>query len=173
MIKAINADGRRSTEHKSTSSASGEGSVSSATGDLSASSAKGYRSAASATGHKSTSSATGHWSASSTTGNGSASSATGYKSASSATGYGAAALSTGSYSTARVTRENADTPESVAITTGYQGSAAGSLGDWLVLTERDEERRILDVQAVRVDGEQVKADTFYRLAGGNIEAVTA
>lgn len=58
--------------------------------------------------------------------------------------------------------------ESIAIVTGYGSKAKGAVGCWLVLTERDEKRHILGVQAVRVDGENIKADTFYMLKDGEI-----
>jgi hypothetical protein len=43
-----------------------------------------------------------------------------------------------------------------------------ALGCWLVLTERDDEGHILGVQAVKVDGESIKADTWYELRGGKV-----
>ena len=43
------------------------------------------------------------------------------------------------------------------------------IGSWLVLTERDSNRGLLGVKAVQVDGETVKADTYYMLSDGEIE----
>ena len=158
-------------DDRSASSATGYRSASSATGDRSASSATGYRSASSATGYQSASSATGDRSASSATGYRSASSATGYRSASSATGDRSASLNTGNFGTSRVSRSDGDGPEAVAIATGYKGSAAGSEGDWLVLTERDDNARIVGMKTVRVDGKRVKADVFYELIDGKVTEV--
>ena len=56
--------------------------------------------------------------------------------------------------------------ESVAIVTGYQGKAKGALGCWIVLTERNSEMEILDIRAVKVDGDSIKADTYYQLLCG-------
>lgn len=70
---------------------------------------------------------------------------------------------TGDYSAATV--EGSD---SVAIVTGYKGKAKGALGCWLVLTERDNEGHILDVQTAKVDGDNIKPDTFYTLVNGKI-----
>lgn len=60
--------------------------------------------------------------------------------------------------------------ESIAIVTGKDSKAKGSLGCWIVLTERgewnDETCPILDVKAFKVDGEVVKADTWYKLIDG-------
>jgi hypothetical protein len=51
---------------------------------------------------------------------------------------------------------------------GYDSKAQGALGNWIVLTERDTRWRILDVQAVKVDGEKIKAHTFYKLSAGKV-----
>ena len=54
--------------------------------------------------------------------------------------------------------------------TGKDSRAKGSLGCWIVLTERgewnDETYPILDVKAFKVDGEVIKADTWYKLIDG-------
>lgn len=51
---------------------------------------------------------------------------------------------------------------------GRNCKARGALGCWLVLTERDDDWLILGVQAVKVDGENIKADTWYELRGGKV-----
>ena len=86
-----------------------------------------------------------------------------FKSAATNTGDWSAATNTGDRSAATV-----GGAESIAIVTGYGSKAKGAVGCWLVLTERDEKRHILGVQAVRVDGENIKADTFYMLKDGEI-----
>ena len=59
---------------------------------------------------------------------------------------------------------------SIAISVGYDSKARGALGTWIVLAERDEwdgeGYPIKDVRAFKVDGEQVKADTWYKLVNG-------
>ena len=79
------------------------------------------------------------------------------------TGDQSAATNTGNWSAATV-----GGAESIAVVTGYGSKAKGSVGCWLVLTERDEKMHILGVQAVCVDGETIKADTFYMLKNGAI-----
>ena len=79
------------------------------------------------------------------------------------TGYQSAATNTGNQSAATV-----GGAESIAVVTGYGSKAKGAVGCWLVLTERDEKMHILGVQAVCVDGETIKADTFYMLKNGAI-----
>ena len=68
-----------------------------------------------------------------------------------------------------------DGRESIAIVTGKDSKAAGALGCWIVLTERGEWNGetypIVEIKAVKVDGEAIKADTFYRLENGKIVEV--
>lgn len=65
--------------------------------------------------------------------------------------------------------------ESIAIVTGYKSKAKGCIGSWLVLTERDdwdgETYPIKEVKAVKVDGCNIKKDTFYMLINGKVEKV--
>ena len=91
---------------------------------------------------------------------------TGYQSAATNTGDWSAATNTGNRSAATV-----GGAESIAVVTGYGSKAKGAVGCWLVLTERDKKMHILGVQAVCVDGETIKADTFYMLKNGAITEV--
>ena len=100
---------------------------------------------------------TGDWSAATNTGN---------RSAATNTGTQSAATNTGDWSAATV-----GGAESIAVVTGYGSKAKGAVGCWLVLTERDEKMHILGVRAVCVDGETIKADTFYMLKNGAITEV--
>ena len=54
--------------------------------------------------------------------------------------------------------------------TGKDSKAKGSLGCWIILTERGEwdgdTYPILDVKSFKVDGEAIKADTWYKLIDG-------
>ena len=86
---------------------------------------------------------------------------TGNYSSSSNTGDQSSSSNTGNYSSSSVSGS-----ESVAIVTGYQGKAKGALGCWIVLTERNSEMEILDIRAVKVDGDSIKADTYYQLLCG-------
>lgn len=82
------------------------------------------------------------------------------------TGNRSAATNTGNCSAATV-----EGKESIAIVTGNGSKASGKRGCWLVLTERDKENHVLGVQAVKVDGETIKEDTFYTLSGGKVTEV--
>ena len=117
------------------------------------------------TGDYSAATNTGYYSAATNTGNCSAATNTGYCSAAMNTGNCSAAMNTGDRSAAKVSGK-----ESVAIVTGKDSKAAGSLGDWIVLTERGEWNGdtcpIKEVKAFKVDGEKIKADTYYKLVDG-------
>ena len=147
------------------SSATGNCGASSATGDYGASSATGYRGASSATGDYGASSATGDYGASSATGNCGASSATGYRGASSVSD-----------------------PTGVAVAWGHEARAKGCLGAHLILSDwryigekysdgdymypyRVESWELVGAKMVIVDGEKIKADTYYRCINGEIVEV--
>lgn len=85
------------------------------------------------------------------------------RSAATNTGDCSAAMNTGNRSAAEV-----NGTESIAVVTGFKSKAKGSLGCWLVLTERDADYHILDVQSVKVDGENFLSNTFYTLKNGEI-----
>ena len=72
---------------------------------------------------------------------------------------------TGDYSAATV-----EGKESVAIVTGIGGRARGALGCWIVLTERGDfdgvTFPIKEVKAFKVDGVNIKENTFYRIVDG-------
>nr|DAN34890.1 MAG TPA: hypothetical protein [Caudoviricetes sp.] len=78
------------------------------------------------------------------------------------TGDQSAATNTGNQSAASVEGKN-----SIAIVTGYDSKAKGAMGCWIVLTERVDwdgnTYPIIDVQAFKVDGISIKANTFYKL----------
>lgn len=91
---------------------------------------------------------------------------TGNHSAATNTGDFSAATNTGDRSAATVEGE-----DSIAIVTGKSSKAKGTLGCWIVLTERGEwdgkSYPLVEVKAFRVDGENIKSDTFYKLENGN------
>ena len=87
----------------------------------------------------------------------------GYYSTAVTSGYYSTAATSGDYSTAVV-----EGKESIALAGGYKSMAKGALGCWLVLAERDDEDHILGVKAIKVDGVQIKPDTFYILKDGEV-----
>ena len=141
-----------------------------ATGYQGAASATGYRGAASATGDRGAASATGYQGAASATGYQGAASATGYQGAASATGDQGAASATGDRGAASATGK-----AGVALAAGYECKAMGALGCAICCVERGEwdgeAHPIIAVKAAIVDGEKIKADTWYRLKNGEFEEV--
>ena len=97
----------------------------------------------------------------------------GYSSTAATSGYESTAATSGDSSTAATSgyRSTAivEGKDSVAIALGAQSKAKGALGCWLVLAEWEETNDDVyrkDVKCFRVDGEIIKADTFYKLENG-------
>ena len=134
------------------------------TGDCSAATNTGYYSAATNTGDYSAATNTGDCSAATNTGNRSTATNTGDCSTATNTGNRSTATNTGDCSTA-----NVEGKDSIAIVTGRKSKAAGALGCWLVLTERDDNTNIINVKAIKVDGKKIKANIFYTLEDGEIK----
>ena len=135
------------------------------TGNCSAATNTGDRSAATNTGYCSVATNTGDQSAATNTGDRSAATNTGYGSAATNTGDRSAATNTGDRSAASVGGK-----DSIAIVTGKDSKAKGALGCWIVLTERSawngETYPIKEVKAFKVDGNEIKAGTWYKLVDG-------
>ena len=94
---------------------------------------------------------------------------TGYRSAATNTGDQSAATNTGNWSAAAV-----EGRESFAIATGIEGMAKGSLGCYIAVAEYEETEdgyRLVDFKSHIVDGETIKADTFYMLKNGEFMEV--
>lgn len=97
----------------------------------------------------------------SNTGEYSAATNTGYRSAATNTGSSSAATNTGYSSAASVTGK-----ESIACGLGYDNMAAGELGCWIVLAERDVDDKIKSVKTAKVDGKKILPNVFYKLKNG-------
>ena len=158
------------TGDQSAATNTGSRSAATNTGDQSAATNTGSRSAATNTGYRSTATNTGECSASTNTGDYSASTNTGNWSAATNTGNWSAATNTGYQSAASVSGN-----ESFAIATGYQGKVKGALGCWIACAEWAEDDNgnwhPVGFKAVRVDGKEIKADTWYRLENGKFVEV--
>ena len=123
-----------------------------------------------ATGNRGAASATGDWGAASATGDWGAASATGDWGAASATGNRGAASATGDWGAASATGKSG-----VALAAGLECKAKGALGCAICCVERGkwdgEMCPILAVKAAIVDGETIKADTWYMLKNGEFVEV--
>ena len=179
-IKRANAEKENhATGYLGAASATGNRGAASATGYQGAASATGYLGAASATGDQGAASATGVQGAASATGDRGAASATGDLGAASATGYLGAASATGVQGAASATGDqgaaSATGKAGVALAAGYECKAMGALGCAICCVERGEwdgeTFPIIAVKAAIVDGEKIKADTWYRLKNGEFMEV--
>ena len=149
------------------------------TGDYSVATNKGKQSAATNTGNYSVATNSGNGSASTNTGCQSAATNSGYKSAATNTGDNSSATSSGKQSTAISTGDKSEATVqgngSIAVVTGKDSMACGTLGSWIVLTERDdfdgEINPIKEVKAFKVDGVNIKENTPYKLVDGQAVAV--
>ena len=77
------------------------------------------------------------------------------------TGDWSAATNTGDQSAATVTGKG-----SVAVACGRCGKAKGAIGCAIVLCERDDDGAIIHIQSELIDGDKIKADTYYTLNDG-------
>ena len=91
---------------------------------------------------------------------------TGNQSAATSTGDWSAATNTGDQSAA-----TAGGKGSVAIVTGYKSKARADLGCAICICERDENNNLLAIKAAIVDGETIKADTWYMMVNGEFVEV--
>ena len=133
-----------------------DGGAASATGVRGAASATGVRGAASATGDSGAASATGWSGAASATGWSGAASATGERGAASATGWSGAA--------------SAGHKTAIAVAWGPSGRAKGVLGAHIVCAEW-RNGKLVDAKMAVVDGDKIKADTYYMLKNGEFAEV--
>ena len=92
-----------------------------------------------------------------------------------ASGWSGNAAASGERGTAAVTgrhgKASAIGKQCVAVAWGQYSLARGSVGNWLVVSERDDDGNIIDAKIVRVDGEAVKENTWYKLQNGEIVEV--
>lgn len=89
-----------------------------------------------------------------------------------ASGWSGNAAASGWRGTAVVTgfagRATALGEQCLAVAWGEDSLARGTVGNWIVVSERDDDGNIIDVKIAKVDGDTVKADTWYKLVNGEI-----
>ena len=137
------------------SATSGDYANSATSGDGAHSATSGNYAHSATSGNGAHSATSGDYAHSATSGDGAHSATSGYGANSACLGYDGEAIGNG--------------PENIAIAVGRDGRAKASLGSWIVLAERDQDWKINGVRCVQVDGEAIKADTFYKLVNGEFE----
>ena len=93
--------------------------------------------------------------------------AQGYRGHAAAQGYYGHAAAQGDYGHAEV-----DGKEAIAAAFGINGKAKACLGSWIVLAEwelKNDNWHIAAVKTAQIDGEKLKADTWYILKNGKFE----
>ena len=150
-------------------------------GNAAASGARGNAAASGVCGNAAASGVRGNAAASGVWGNAAASGAWGNAAASGWCGNAAAsgvwgnAAASGVSGTATVTgrdgRASAIGGQCIAVAWGQDSLAKGTLGNWIVVSERGDSGDIVDTKLARVDGETIRADTWYTLRRGEIVEV--
>ena len=125
-----------------------------ASGDSGNAAASGWRGNAAASGERGNAAASGE------RGNAAAS---GDRGNAAASGWSGTAVVTGFAGRATALGE-----QCLAVAWGEDSLARGTVGNWIVVSERDDDGNIIDVKIAKVDGDTVKADTWYKLVNGEI-----
>ena len=142
-------------------STTGDGAHAATTGYSAHAATTGNWAHAATTGNCAHAATTGKCAHAATTGNCAHAATTGNCAHAATTGYSAHAATTGDGAHAATTGEN-----SIAAALGINSKAKAALGGWIVCAEYDAECRLISVAAAKVDGETIKADTWYVLEGG-------
>src|SRR3954469_6195314 len=165
-----NGDNSGATSNGDNSGATSNGYSSGATsnGDNSGATSNGYRSGATSNGNRSGATSNGYSSGATSNGDNSGATSNGYSSGATSNGDNSGATSNGNRSGATSNGDNcrASTVKGgVATVIGKNGRCKGAIGAWLVITEGDYDSNrdfyIKDLKSVLVDGEIIKANTFY------------
>ena len=141
----------------STAATSGDNSTAATSGNFSTAAASGYINTAATSGDSSTAATSGDWSTAATSGNWSTAATSGDWSTAATSGYSSTAATSGK--------------DSVAVAWGYKSKAKGAIGSYIVLSEFSDNGDLLNARMAKVDGEAIKADTFYMLKDGEFVEV--
>ena len=148
---------------------SGNAAASGGWGNAAASGERGNAAASGLSGNAAASGTRGNAAASGTRGNAAASGLSGNAAAS---GMNGNAVASGVMGTATATGcdglASAVGTQCIAVAWGEYSLAKGTLGNWIVVSERDDSGDIVDAKLARVDGETIRADTWYTLRRGEI-----
>ena len=146
---------------KSRAATTGDHSLAMTADDLSAAATVGYCSNAATTGSRANATSTGKFSHATTLGHYSNATTAGDCSHATTKGIKSHAVTVGFESDAAASGEF-----SIAASLGAASKAKAALDGWIVLAEYDSEDRPMLVKAAKVDGQKIKANTFYKLKNG-------
>ena len=143
-----------------------------ASGDSGNAAASGWSGNAAASGNLGNAAASGERGNAAASGDSGNAAASGNLGNAAASGERGNAAASGDSGTAVVTgfagRATALGEQCLAVAWGEDSLARGTVGNWIVVSERDDDGNIIDVKIAKVDGDTVKADTWYKLVNGEI-----
>ena len=152
---------------------SGNAAASGVSGNAAASGVRGNAAASGESGNAAASGESGNAAASGWSGNAAASGERGNAAASGVSGNAAASGVRGTATvTGRDGRASALGEQCIAVAWGNNSLAKGTLGNWIVVSERGSSGDIVDAKMARVDGDTIRADTWYTLRRGEIVEVS-
>jgi hypothetical protein len=134
-----------------------------ASGDSGNAAASGWRGNAAASGERGNAAASGERGNAAASGERGNAAASGDRGNAAASGWSGTAVVTGFAGRATALGE-----QCLAVAWGEDSLARGTVGNWIVVSERDDDGNIIDVKIAKVDGDTVKADTWYKLVNGEI-----
>ena len=134
--------------------------------------ASGWRGNAAASGESGNAAASGNLGNAAASGERGNAAASGESGNAAASGWRGNAAASGESGTAAVTgwhgKASAIGKQCVAVAWGADSVARGTMGNWIVVSERDDDGNIIDAKIAKVDGETIMADTWYKLENGEI-----
>jgi hypothetical protein len=145
----------------SPSATSGYFSPSATSGNFSHSATSGRSSHSATSGYSSPSATSGNSSHSATSGDCSHSATSGDSSPSATSGDSSHSATSGNSSHSATSGKN-----SIACAIGINSSAKSTKGNWIVLSEYDDNLNVISVKSIIVDGKAIKENTFYKLKNG-------
>ena len=125
--------------------------------------ASGWRGNAAASGVRGNAAASGVSGNAAASGDMGNAAASGWRGNAAASGWRGTAAVTGRYGKA-----SAIGKQCLAVAWGQDSLARGAVGNWIVVSERDDDGNIVDAKIAKVDGDTIKADTWYTLKNGEM-----
>ena len=167
------------TGHGAHAATTGDGAHAATTGHWAHAATTGHGAHAATNGHGAHAATTGNCAHAATTGDWAHAATTGHWAHAATTGDGAHAATNGNWAHAATTGHGAHAEvsgkESIASALGIEGKAKGALGCWIVCAEWENKNtgwHIKCVKAAAVDGDKIKADTWYMLKDGEFVEAT-
>ena len=135
----------------------------------------GYNSPAATSGSNSHAATSGYNSPAATSGDNSPAATSGYNSHAATSGDNSHAATSGSNSPAATSGSNSHAAtsgyNSIAASIGKEAKAKSSVGNWIVVSEINQDGTVATVKTAKIDGAILKSDTFYAVKNGEFVEV--